>query len=220
MTLGNNEQSGPKPALDHSIRPGESVKDRIKRLSAEAGLPPPPWTLEPDQAEEPKAAPGDTPAKPEPREDSAKNAESELEDWEALRIAEAEENGGLAPLFDSLPPGQRWRQPRLTKVSASSDAQPPPGDAETELTALIAECRFFMREVAFNSARLTCETNDRTRFVDIACRLAETGASVGKTLAKLRGAGGGRVEERVQRIFVEHAERSSGQPAAEGGGGG
>jgi hypothetical protein len=156
----------------------------------------------------------------QPPEDSKSppDMEASLRRWEKGRIAKADENGGLTPLTQELPAKGTWRQPRLLETPPSTP-EPPAGDAaETELTALIAECRFFMREVAFQSARLACDVTDRVRFIQSAGEMAQIGARVGETLAKLRGAGNERVEERRQRIIVERVERGAARAHPGGGG--
>jgi hypothetical protein len=72
-------------------------------------------------------------------------------------------------------------------------------DAETELTAVIAECRYFMREMAFESARLTPDTRDRLSFIECARSLAETSAKVGHSVATVRNPALIEPEERKKR---------------------
>lgn len=62
------------------------------------------------------------------------------------------------------------------------------GGTEASLNALIAECHFFMKEVAFRCVIQTTEVNDRMQFMDAARSFALTGAAVGKSVAKLRAA--------------------------------
>jgi hypothetical protein len=126
-----------------------------------------------------------------------KNRREEQEDdlrrhWEAVHVAEVEKNGGIATLTRDNPytADGRWPLPRAARPGdAPRYASPAPSgdDAETQLTAIIAECRYFMRELAFESARMTPHPGDRMGFIDGACRLAESGALVGQTVAHVRG---------------------------------
>ena len=77
------------------------------------------------------------------------------------------------------------------------------GDLDTEslLNGLIAECHLMMREVALPSALRAFDVESRQTALRTAMHFAETGASVGKTIAKLRNAG--QVAEMRQRHIVE-----------------
>ena len=178
-----------------------------------------------DTADDP-AAERDRPSGPHRETDA--ELEARLCVWEEGWRADAEHHDGLVPFRDDLPPTGYVHHPRIPKPARAAPQkyvppQPAQDDVETELTALISECRFFMREVSFHSARLACKAGERAQFVDTACRLAQTGATIGKTVAKLRGAGTTSSAEHIQRIIVEHAERQVSNPAArkrKGGGGG
>ena len=120
--------------------------------------------------------------------------EASLRAWEKERLADAEgREARLVPLKkpDPFRGGVRPQLPRMAKPKEKSARRYEPhtdalDDAETELTAVIAECRYFMREMAFESARLTPEANDRLSFIDSARKLAETSAQVGKSIASVR----------------------------------
>lgn len=140
----------------------------------------------------------------------------------------AEENGGLVPLTEDRQPLGGWRQPRLPDPAVSphghwSKAVPPvcvgADETEAQLNGLIADCRLLLREVAFHSARLACEAGDRVRFLEAGCRIAETGAKVGRTVARLRG-GTAVVAEHRQRMVVEHVHTERRPASALGGEGG
>ena len=83
---------------------------------------------------------------------------------------------------------ERWKQVRLAdgraesaqngEPSVPSAAAPP--DTETLLNGLIEECRSLLRDVAFRSACLTPDADERIRFLTAAQNLATTGANVGK----------------------------------------
>lgn len=140
--------------------------------------------------------------------------EADLREWESAVLADAKDNDGL------LPPKTFFRSNSDMVVRLTEDPPPLPAplDTETELNGLIAECRFLMREVAFNSARLTYDPDDRIRFLSSAESLATTAAKIGGTVAKLRAASHApsRQEERRQRITVEHVQigpREGGTPS-------
>jgi hypothetical protein len=147
--------------------------------------------------------------------------------WEENYIADVEKRGGLAALIpDPPPPARRYglspppdREPRPLPRVPQTDGPAryrkpasPPDDTETELAAMIAECRHFMRGVAFESARMTPSVADRLQFISGACRLAEASAKVGKSVAGLRGRESN-VREVVQRIRVEDTRRGEGEGA-------
>ena len=120
--------------------------------------------------------------------------EASLRAWEKERLADAEgRDARLVPLVEPDPFGgaEKPAVPRMTKPKEKTARRYAPltdalDDAETELTAMIAECRYFMREMAFESARLTPDTRDRLSFIECARKLAETSAEVGKSIATVR----------------------------------
>jgi hypothetical protein len=119
--------------------------------------------------------------------------EASLRAWEKERLADAEgREGRLVPLVKPDPfVAEKPHVPRMAKPKEKTAARYEPcndvlDDAETELTAVIAECRYFMREMAFESARLTPDARDRLSFIESARKLAETSAAVGKSIAPLR----------------------------------
>jgi hypothetical protein len=170
----------------------------------------------------PAAKPDETPAKPgddygRVKVRGTKN-DSETEDilraFEKTVKADAAVNGGV------VPPKASFKYDDKTIVRLTDDAPPPPAasDTETELNGLIAECRYLMREIAFNSARLTYDADDRIRFLASAQGLALTASKIGRTVAQIRAAGATPppMEERRQRITVEHVQigpRGGGTPS-------
>lgn len=147
--------------------------------------------------------------------------------WDENYIAGVEKRGGLAALIPDPPPPERksWllpQEPPVREHRPLPQVPPtdgparyrkpasPPDDAETELAAMIAECRHFMRGVAFESARMTPSVADRLLFIEHACRLAEASAKVGESVAGLRGRGTN-VREVVQRIRVEDTRGRDGR---------
>lgn len=129
-------------------------------------------------------------------------AEAKLREWESAVRADAADNDGV------VPPRPSFRSNSDMAVRITDDPPPmsAPGDTETELNGLIAECRFLMREVAFNSARLTYDPDDRIRFLHSAESLASTAAKIGDTVAKLRSASGtqGPVETHRHEMVYSH----------------
>ena len=118
---------------------------------------------------------------------------------------------GLAPLDD--PPDDIYEMfeegppvplPRLADQPALPSSA---CDTETLLNGLIEECRFLLREVAFNSARLTPNADDRVRFLSSAESLAMTGAKIADTVVRLRAGSSG--EEHRHRVIYEHAQTPS-----------
>lgn len=150
--------------------------------------------------------------------------------WEENYVADVEKRGGLAALIPDPPPARgsllgpppdREHRPLPQVPQTDGPARyrkpaSPPDDTETELAAMIAECRHFMRGVAFESARMTPSVADRLRFIEHACRLAEASAKVGKSVAGLRGGRETNVREVVQRIRVEDTRRGEGRGEGEG----
>ena len=136
--------------------------------------------------------------------------------WDEAYIADVEKRGGLAALIPDPPPPDREPRPLPQVPQTDGPARyrkpaSPPDDAETELAAMIAECRYFMRGVAFESARMTPSVADRLQFIGSACRLAEASAKVGKSVAGLRSGRETNVREVVQRIRVEDTRGREGR---------
>ncbi|HEX3945054.1 MAG TPA: hypothetical protein VHW69_13290 [Rhizomicrobium sp.] len=92
--------------------------------------------------------------------------------------------------FDADVPG-RWtrHEPAVPQLDIDPPLQAlPAADAQTEtlLNAIIGECHFLMREVAFRSMCQAGVAEDRVNWVNTAMRLAETGAKVAKSVGRLR----------------------------------
>ena len=163
------------------------------------------------------------------REDQREAREDDLRrHWEEAYTADVEKRGGLAALKQEPPPPPRgsfltppperehWPLPQVPQTDGPARyRRPPPGEIETELAAMIAECRHFMRGVAFESARMTPSVGDRLNFITHACRLAEASAKIGKSAAGLHGRESN-VREVVQRIRVEDTRRTEGRGEGEG----
>ncbi|MDR3527337.1 MAG: hypothetical protein P4L57_08650 [Rhizomicrobium sp.] len=129
-------------------------------------------------------------------------AETKQARWERDVRTDAAANGGMVPPYAS---GQGHS--KAVRLFASKPL-PTPADTETELNGLIAECRFLMREVAFVSACLTYDPEDRIRYMTSAQNMALTGAKVGDTVAKLRGGGEPAVETRRHELVYTHVQAS------------
>jgi cation transport regulator ChaB len=118
------------------------------------------------------------------RGDQSDRIEAQLPAWEKAVRTDAKANGGVVPPETS---GRSLKHViRFKQVPA---AAPQPLDTESELNALIAECRFLVHEVAFNSARLTYDPDDRIRFLGSAESLAITATKVADAIGRLRSAG-------------------------------
>jgi hypothetical protein len=87
-----------------------------------------------------------------------------------------------------------------------------PFDTETLLNDLIVECRSLLRDVAFRSACLTPDADDRIRFISAAESLAITAAKVGETIAHLRTGGTPAIEEHRHRMVYEHVQTPPSPP--------
>ena len=122
--------------------------------------------------------------------------------WEAAVRTDATVNGGIVP--PKISGDGRHDAVRLF----AAKTLPPPADTETELNGLIAECLFLMREVAYNSACLTYDPEDRIRYMTSAQNMALTGAKVGETVAKLRTGGAPAVETRRHELVYTHVQAS------------
>lgn len=152
------------------------------------------------------------PPKPEPEPPKApEDREAELREWVAVTRQAAEEHGGLMPLAEGRAPFGGWGQIPLKEPLGPPAPRPyrASDETEAELTGVIADCRALMREVAMQSARLTCGPDERLRFIDSACRAALAAAKVGRTVSQLRAATGGAMAENRQRIIVERVERNT-----------
>jgi hypothetical protein len=206
----------PKPRLtanqllEQKLRETHERSERYQREHAQA------------EASAAAGVPGAEPASEREADEASgeQNEESKIRRWEEQTRRYADAHGGLFPPEPSPKPYRTQRQPRLADPAAKRAAPARDGplpDTETLLNALIEECRFLMREVAFHSMRLTPDADDRLRFMSAAESLAVTGAKVGETVAKLRG-GNGVVEERRQRILVEHVQTLAAPQSALGRG--
>jgi hypothetical protein len=101
--------------------------------------------------------------------------------------------------------------------SAKRPAAPAaPFDTETLLNDLIVECRSLLRDVAFRSACLTPDADDRIRFISAAESLAITAAKVGETIAHLRTGGTPAIEEHRHRMIYEHTQTTVAPPSPPG----
>lgn len=120
--------------------------------------------------------------------------EASLRAWEKERLADAEDREARLAPFDNRDPFEYRvdkRVPRVAQPKEKIARRYEPctdalDDAETELTAVIAECRYFMREMVFESARTTPIVDDRIRFIETARSLADVSARVGHSIAPLR----------------------------------
>jgi hypothetical protein len=107
--------------------------------------------------------------------------------------------------FDPYAPAH-WtrREPRLPQLNIAPPPDLPAANDRTEslLNDIIGECHFLMREVAFRSLCQEQAAEDRVSWVNTALRMAETGAKVAKSVARLRH--GPAIRESHQKITVEN----------------
>ena len=108
-----------------------------------------------------------------------------------------------APLPDLDVPGRLSDDPLRLAPSPPTTA-----DTETLLNALIGECHFLMREVAFRCIVQSTDAEERVRFMGSAMGLAETGAKVAETVGRLRGVLP--ANETRQRMIFEHVHTGEG----------
>lgn len=127
--------------------------------------------------------------------------EAELSAWEAKVRADAVACGGAVPPESS--DYSEKRTPRLLPLPTAPMA--PASDTETELNGLIAECRFLMREVAFTSACLTYDPNDRIRYLTAAQGLASTAALLADSVGRLRAGPTPKIETRRHELVYVRA---------------
>ena len=144
--------------------------------------------------------------------------EAGLSEWEEEVRADAKANGGVVPPKVS----GRSLYTAVRLKNADTDV-PPPSDTEALLNGLIAECRFLMHEVTFNSARLTYDPNDRILFLNSAESMAITATKVADAIGRLRNVGApppapAAPQERRQRITVEHIQTVAPSPQRGEGG--
>lgn len=141
------------------------------------------------------------------RGENRMEVEASLAEWEEGVAADAAANGGVVPPKTSG--RSMYPTVRLKNVGRRSA---PASDTETELNGLIAECRFLLHEVAFNSARLTYDPDDRCRFLSVAQGLARTAAKVGDTVARLRTARNGAAPVETHRHEIVYTRGQSPSP--------
>ena len=171
--------------------PAETAAESAARMAA-AGKPLP--TETPDPAEIARATEESERKRWEKGKREEMIRDASLRAWEKERLADAEGREARLVPFDDREPYKYCvdqRVPRVAPPKAKTARRYEPhadvmDDAETELTAVIAECRYFMREMAFESARTTPIASDRLRFIESARTLAETSAAVGKSIASVR----------------------------------
>jgi hypothetical protein len=95
--------------------------------------------------------------------------------------------------------------PRLDIDRPPQDLPAPGDETEALLNALIGECHFLMREVAFRSICHSRAAEERVDWVRAAMHLAETGATVAKSVARLRH--GPTVQQTHHKVTVQKGSR-------------
>jgi len=130
----------------------------------------------------------------------------ERENVERSKVANLAPRDYSIEAFDNWLEGGGEPAPPLPADTAKPAASPAPFDTETLLNELIVECRTLLRDVAFRSACLTPDADDRIRFISAAQNLAITGANVGKVVARLRTRGARPVDEHRHHMIYEHVQ--------------
>src|ERR1051326_1067752 len=111
---------------------------------------------------------------------------------------------------------------------AREEAPPREGETHQLLNAIIGECHFLMREVTFRSLCRSTELEDRMAWLNASVKLAETGAKVGDSVARLMNGPEIRHTQHTQMIQHGYMEvnnpkparrKSSAKKAGKGGGG-
>jgi hypothetical protein len=175
---------------------------------------------------------GEQPAEADPEEaeivaqKQAKRRELEAQMIASILAAAKEREAEEAEARSHLPPpvplrgemfqAQAAARPTLSRQLpqleiAREEATPQDRETEAWLNSLIGECHFLMREVIFRSICQSTHVEDRLGWLDASMKVAETGARVGDSVAKLRS--GPSIQESRQRYIIEHVNR------IEGGGG-
>ena len=194
--------------------------DRVKQRMREIDEASERFRREHREEEPAKTAQASAPGADEPQDDE----DASIAKWEGAMRRHAEENGGLVTTELSGVFEERRRQVRLTDEGAntpkggnpSAPSGAPsgvPSDTETLLNGLIAECRSLLRDVAFRSACLTPDADERIRFLTAGQNLATTGANVGKVVARLRRPAASAMEERRHHFTYEHTQTSAPPPS-------
>ncbi len=140
--------------------------------------------------------------------------QEKIRQWESDMRSLADAHGGVLPPDPAFKIGDEEPQVRLGNIpTAPLDAA---AGTEALLNGLIAECRFLAREVAFHSARLTPNPDDRIRFLSAAQSIVATGATIGEAVAKLHKSSAPRVQERRHHMIYERRQTEDLPPSPPG----
>jgi len=93
------------------------------------------------------------------------------------------------------------------------DGLPRDGETHQLLNAIIGECHFLMREVTFRSLCRSTQLEDRMAWLNATMKLAETGARVGDSVARLMNGPEIRHTQHTQMIQHGHMEVKNPKPA-------
>jgi hypothetical protein len=129
---------------------------------------------------------------PQPGPDN--NQAGEPEELAPLRASQDEDGYE----FEHKPVQMDALQPRAKPASLPN--------TEALLNGLIAECGALLRDVAFRSACLTSDANDRIRFLTSAENLALTGAKIADSVTRLRAGGAPPVETHRHEMVFTHVQ--------------
>lgn len=117
-------------------------------------------------------------------------------------------------LFQPDAPGLNpFSRPTSELKLSREDVLPRDGETHLLLNAIIGECHFLMREVTFRSLCRSTELEDRMTWLTASMRLAETGARVGDSVARLLNGPEIRHTQHTQMIQHGHLEVKNPKPA-------
>lgn len=117
-------------------------------------------------------------------------------------------------LFQPDAPGLNpFSRPTSELKLSRQDVLPRDGETHLLLNAIIGECHFLMREVTFRSLCRSTELEDRMTWLNATMKLAETGARVGDSVARLMNGPEIRHTQHTQMIQHGHMEVKNPKPA-------
>ena len=89
------------------------------------------------------------------------------------------------------------------RLQENPDSKTGTADSESLLNALLGDCHTLIREVAFQTARLTPDPDIRLRSLTAAQTLLMAGAKVGEAVATVKASQKPRAEETRHRMIIE-----------------
>ncbi|HEY8696950.1 MAG TPA: hypothetical protein VIM02_04985 [Rhizomicrobium sp.] len=118
-------------------------------------------------------------------------------------------------LFQPDAPGlYPFSRPTSELKLSREDVLPRDGETHLLLNAIIGECHFLMREVTFRSLCRATELEDRMTWLTASMKLAETGARVGDSVARLLN--GPEIRHTQHTQMIQHGQVAAVANAASG----